>query len=338
MSASEAGDGGRAEPIDVDYEPAERPAPRSRNSARRPAGISPGAALVLAAATAVVGAAGGAIAPRLASVDAALDRVAPDTQAPADLAQVQSADAALNERLARVEQFVAAPLAQTAGADGVAVGAQFLAVQGAIASIQGRLDTLPSNEQVNALTGEVQALRAEVPGLSQRLEQAEAAARASFALAAAAEAAQASGGFVDAHAALAALLPADENVAALAPLAQTGAPTRIELRNRFSGLDMEIVRASLQGQAGAGLWGRVQSAASQWVTVRRVGQSNSTAGVVELAAARLAADDLAGAVAQVERLRGAAAQTAAPWLADARRRLEIENRLAAVRASLATLG
>jgi hypothetical protein len=338
MSASETGDGGRAEPIDVDYEPAERPPRRSRGPVRRNAGVSPGAALVLAAATAVAGAAGGAIAPRLPSVDAALDRVAPDAQEPADLAQVQATDAVFNERLARMEQYLAAPLAQTAGAEGAAVGAQFLAVQGAIASIQGRLDTLPSNEQVNALTGEVQALRAEVPGLSQRLQQAEAAARASFALAAAAEAAQASGGFAEAHAALAALLPNDDNVAALAPLAQTGAPTRIELRNRFAALEMDIVRASLQGQAGAGLWGRVQSAASQWITVRRVGQTNSTAGVVELASLRLAADDLAGAVAQVERLRGAAGQTAAPWLADARRRLDIENRLAAIRADLAALG
>jgi hypothetical protein len=60
--------------------------------------------------------------------------------------------------------------------------------------------------------------------------------------------------------------------------------------------------------------------------------------VVELASLRLAADDLAGAVAQVERLRGAAGQTAAPWLADARRRLDIENRLAAIRADLAALG
>ena len=294
--------------------------------------------MLLAGVAALAGAAGGAVAPRLASVDAALDRVAPDAQAPADLAQVQAADAAFNERIARIESFVGAPLAEIAGADGVPVGAQFMAVQGAIASIQGRLDVLPTNEQVSALTGEVQALRAEVPGLSQRLEQAEAAARASFALAAAAEAAQASGGFADAHAALAALMPADENVTALAPLALSGAPTRTELRNRFSGLELDIVRASLQGQAGAGLWGRVQSAASQWITVRRVGATNSTAGVVELAAERIAADDLAGAVAQVERLRGAAAQTAAPWLADARRRLEIENRLAAIRAVLAALG
>jgi hypothetical protein len=133
-------------------------------------------------------------------------------------------------------------------------------------------------------------------------------------------------------------MPTDPNVVALAPLAQVGAPTRIELRNRFADLELNVVRASLQAQAGAGLWGRVQATASQWITVRRVGETDTTAGVIEIAAQRLAADDLAGAVAQMDRLRGASAQAAAVWVADAKRRLEIENRLAAVRAELARLG
>jgi hypothetical protein len=337
MSATEAGDGGRAEPIDVDYEPADRGAAR-RSNARR-SGISTGGALVLAAFAAVAGAAGGAVAPRVPSLDAALDRIAPDPADPAaPLAEAQAADAALDARLDQLETFAGAPLAAAAGTEAAAVGGQLISVQSAVAAMQSRLDALPSNEQITTLTGEVQALRAEVPGLQERLQRAERASRASFAVAAAAEAAQASGGFSDAHAVLAAILPDDENVSALAPLAQQGAPTRSELRARFAAMELDIIRASLQAQAGAGLWGRVQATASQWVTVRRVGETDTTAGVMEQAQQRLMQDDLDGAVRQMERLRGASAQTAAPWLADARRRLEIESRIAAIRAQLAELG
>lgn len=337
MSATEAGDGGRAEPIDVDYEPADRGA--ARRAAVRRSGISTGGAMVLAAFAAAAGAAGGAVAPRVPSVDAALDRISPDpAEAAEPLAEAQAADAALDARLDQIESFVGAPLAAAAGAEAAAIGGQLITVQGAVAAIQGRLDTLPSNEQITALTGEVQALRAEVPSLQERLQRAELASRASFAVAAAAEAAQASGGFSDAHAVLAAILPNDENVAALAPLAQQGAPTRSELRARFAAMELDVIRASLQAQAGAGLWGRVQATASQWITVRRVGETDTTAGVVEQAQQRLLQDDLAGAVQQMERLRGASAQVAAPWLADARRRLEIESRIAAIRAQLAELG
>lgn len=337
MSATEAGDGGRAEPIDVDYEPAGRGAAR-RSHARR-SGISTGGALVLAAFAAVAGAAGGAVAPRVPSLDAALDRIAPDaTDLAAPSTEAQALDSALAARIDQLESFAGAPLAAAAGAEAAAVGGQLMSVQSAMAVMQSRLDALPSAEQITNLTGEVQALRAEVPGLQERLQRAELASRASFAVAAAAEAAQASGGFSDAHAVLAAILPDDDNVSALAPLAQQGAPTRSELRARFAALELDIVRASLQAQAGAGLWGRVQATASQWITVRRVGDRDTTAGVLEQVQQRLTQDDLDGAVRQMERLRGASAQTAAPWLADARRRLEIESRIAAIRAQLAELG
>ena len=62
---------GRAEPIDVEYEPA------YRDDDRRGGGIGGGTALALAVLAAGVGAAGGAIAPRLPAVQAALNDVAP---------------------------------------------------------------------------------------------------------------------------------------------------------------------------------------------------------------------------------------------------------------------
>jgi hypothetical protein len=134
------------------------------------------------------------------------------------------------------------------------------------------------------------------------------------------------------------MLPNNPDVAALAPLAQSGAPTRMELRDRFSALEVSILRAAAQSRAGAGLWGRLQAAAADWITVRRVGEGDTPAGVVERAAQRLAVDDLQGAISEASRLTGAAGQVAAPWLEQARRRLEIDVRLAAIRAELAGEG
>ncbi|MBK6704961.1 MAG: hypothetical protein IPG56_15210 [Caulobacteraceae bacterium] len=62
-------DRGRGEPIDVEYEPAYR-----EDSGR---GIGTGTALVLALVAAGVGAAGGAVAPRIPAVQSALNKIAP---------------------------------------------------------------------------------------------------------------------------------------------------------------------------------------------------------------------------------------------------------------------
>jgi hypothetical protein len=130
------------------------------------------------------------------------------------------------------------------------------------------------------------------------------------------------------------LLPNDPNVAALAPLARTGAPTRVELRDTFSHLDNEVIRAARQSQAGAGFWGRIQAALAQWIVIRRAGSGDTPEGIVDRAEQRLQADDLAGAIAQMNRLSGAPKRVAQPWINDAQRRLEIDQRIAAIRQEL----
>ncbi|HEX6980927.1 MAG TPA: mitofilin family membrane protein, partial [Alphaproteobacteria bacterium] len=66
------------------------------------------------------------------------------------------------------------------------------------------------------------------------------------------------------------------------------------------------------------------------VTIRRIGEvdGDTPEAVVARAERRLAADDLAGAVAELERLQGAPAAAAGSWLADARARLTAEAALA----------
>lgn len=331
MSSTDA----HGEPIDVEFEPAERP--RSYR-ARPPEGVGYGAALTLAVLAAGGGAAAGALAPRVPEVRAVMDRVLPDSAAP-PAAAVATNNAALEQRIAALESVVNAPLAEAASADGgTPTAARIFALQSGLQNIQAQLQQIPSSTQIAGLTAEVQRMQQELPAIEASSRSAAEAARAAFAVAAAAEASRSSGPFEQSYASLQALLPQDPNVLALAPLARSGAPTRNELRDDFADIEVDIIRAARQSQAGAGFWGRIQAALAQWVTVRRKGEGDTPAGVVERAEQRIAADDLAGAITELSRLSGPARQVAEPWLRDARKRLEIDTRLAAIRTELSRRG
>lgn len=330
-----ANDAGRGEPIDVEFEPAERHQPY-----RPPAqGVGFGAALTLALLSAGAGAVGGAVAPRLPEVREVLDQRFPDAAAqPRALAAIPNAG--IENRLAAIEGVMNTPLAQAGAlpADGANVTSRVYALQAGLRDVQTQLGQIPSSSEIAGLAAEVQRMQQELPAIEASSRSASEAARAAFAVAAAAEASRSSGPFEQSYASLQALLPSDPNVAALAPLSRTGAPTHSELRDRFANIEVDIIRAARQAQAGAGFWGRLQAAMAQWVTIRRRGEGDTPDGVVERAEARIAADDLAGAIQELTRLTGPAAQVAAPWLADARRRLEIDTRLAAVRTELSRRG
>ncbi len=319
------GERGRAEPIDVDYEPAYREERR---------GIGFGTALLLGVVAAGVGAAGGAVAPRLPAVRSALDGALPVSAT--STAEAPDALATIDHRLDAIEGIMNAPLA-VAASDGAGDGgtaARVFALQAGLRDVEGRLGQMPSTADVQALVAEVRRLQEELPAVAAEARSAATAARASYAVVAASEASRSSGPFEQAHASLAALLPNDPNVAALAPLARTGAPTRVELRDTFSRLDNEVIRAARQSQAGAGFWGRIQAALAQWIVIRRAGGGDTPEGIVDRAEQRLQADDLAGAIAQMNRLSGAPKRVAQPWINDAQRRLEIDQRLAAIRQEL----
>jgi hypothetical protein len=335
MSTNETGERGRAEPIDVEFEPADR-AYRGGGG-----GIGMGAALFLALLSAGAGAAGGALAPRIPEIDTLLDKAVPDGQAANASGATSEAVAQLDTRLKGIEGIMNTPFAEaaSAGAEGGDIAARTFALQAGLRDISARLDTMPSTNEVSRLVGEVQRLQQELPAVAAESRTASEAARAAFAVAAAAEASRSSGPFQQSYDSLAALLPNDANVAALAPLARTGAPTRAELRDTFDEIDNRIIRAARVQQAGAGFWGRIQAALADYIIVRRQGEGDTPDGVVELAGNRLAADDLAGAIEALSRLSGQARQVAdREWLNDAKRRLEIDQRLAAVRTELSRRG
>ncbi|MFZ2028812.1 MAG: mitofilin family membrane protein [Vitreimonas sp.] len=332
MSRDDDAERGRAEPIDVDFEPAER------GYHHAPGGIGGGTALLLAVLAAGVGAAGGAVAPRVAPVRTALDSAFPVSASASTPGSSAQSEGALTQRVAALEGIVNAPLHDSSGtpiSPGGDTAARVFALQSGLRDVETQLSRIPSSEQVAQLVTEVRGLQEQLPAVAEQARTASNAARAAFAVAAASDASSHSGPFQESYASLQALLPQDANVLALEPLSRTGAPTRAELRDRFSHLDIEIVRASQQAQAGSGFWGRIQAMLAQWIVVRRSGEGDTPAGVVDRADQRVAADDLDGAVRELSRLSGASRATAQPWINDAQRRIEIDRRLAAIRSTLA---
>jgi hypothetical protein len=285
----------------------------------------------LAIFAAGAGPAGGAVAPRLPPVRAALDSALPVQGASATGSEAVTT---LDARVDSIEALINTPLPEATSTGEPDTMARVIAMQAGLRDVETRLGQMPSSTEVSALVAEVRRLQEELPAVAAEARSAGVAACASYAVVAASEAARSSGPFEQAHSALVALLPNDENVIALGALARTGAPTRQELRERFARLDDDIIRAATRAQAGAGFWGQIRAQLAQWIIVRRTGEGDTPAGVVERAERALASDNLAEAVRELNTLSGAPKTAAQRWIADAQRRLEIDTRIAAIRTEL----
>lgn len=330
MSASEAAESGRDEPIDVEWEPADkrRPERRVRRKPQGGEGIGFAGALVLSIFAALAGGAMGAIGSRSPALAPVLDQFG---AAPKGTAQAAfAAGGPLEKRLAQLEKSVLSVETAASGASPDSV----LALQQSVQALQGRI----GDADLAAMTATVNQVKADIDVVREQAASASQAARAAFAVAAAAEAARSSEPFEGALATLEGVLPGNADVAALAPLAKTGAPSRQELKDEFKSLQNKIITQARISNAGAGFWGRVQAYLAQFVVVRRTGETNTPTGFVERASERLFNDDLAGAVSELSRLTGPAAQVSGSWVQRAKARLEIDARLAAIRAELSRRG
>ena len=116
------------------------------------------------------------------------------------------------------------------------------------------------------------------------------------------------------------------DAAALAGPAKSGVASRAALSLRLSELASAIANAEAAAPrddwAGQG-WARLRSL----VTIRRIGGSGQSEAEAAVASAQraLAQGDLAGSVAALEKLTGAPADAARPWLEMARARLAAEE-------------
>ncbi len=149
------------------------------------------------------------------------------------------------------------------------------------------------------------------------------------------EALRGSGPYVSELKALQNLAAADPELAPLiAPLAAhagTGLPTLADLQSAFPAVAAAVVAAE-RGEQGEGWFAGVLRRLSGTVTIRRVGmvEGNSPDAVVARAEVKLAAGDLAGALAELDGLEGAPAAAAASWRAQASARLAATQALSAL--------
>lgn len=235
---------------------------------------------------------------------------------------VIAADAAEARRLS--EETAAIPAAQNAAIE--AIGARVDALTESVAA-QG--DALDSVSETTAL------LASRLTGVSTAPGSAGRGAAAAIAFATLQDAADAGRPFATEFEEAARYFARDEDFTALKPIAETGAPTPGAIAAMFP----SVTRAVRQAEAGApaSMAERVGRMVTGLVTVRRVDapETDAAGDIIARAKARLSKDDIAGAVAEMDRLEGPAHEAASSWITQASRRLELEDRLDALRERLA---
>ncbi len=176
-------------------------------------------------------------------------------------------------------------------------------------------------EQINTLALKLDALEEEVARPDPSAQ-----AALGIALANLARAVDAGTPFVAELEAIAALAPQDPAVAALLEVAPDGVRSFTALKFQFTNLVDPLLVA--ERQAGRETyWDRFVGNVLSVVTVRRVGDvaGDSVEAIVARTEIRLDAEDLSGAVAQVQGLSGAAADVAAVWLEQADARVRVDR-------------
>ncbi|MDZ4381159.1 MAG: mitofilin family membrane protein [Parvibaculum sp.] len=199
-----------------------------------------------------------------------------------------------------------------------------------IADQVGSIDALVRalDLRLAALAPDVEKMEERVGALEQAEEDPDAAARAALGLALAnlARAVESAGPFETELRVVETFLPDEPALGGLAEAAAAGVPTRAALEARFPMLAQSIFDA--ERHAGEdGWWSRFVANAKSLITVRRTGEisGDTTEAKVARMEERLKVHDLAGAVVEAEALEGPAAETAAPWIADARDRLDTDR-------------
>jgi uroporphyrinogen-III synthase len=121
-------------------------------------------------------------------------------------------------------------------------------------------------------------------------------------------------------------------VAPLAEYANTGIPTRALLSRRFSAVVTRATRVALVSR-DTGWLDRTIAQLSSVVSIRRVGDDvagDTPQAVLARAEARVQADDLIGALAELAKLTGAPAKSVAGWRQNAEARMTADKAVAAL--------
>jgi hypothetical protein len=217
----------------------------------------------------------------------------------------------LDDLLQRVDRLEAVPKGDTSIPP--IIGDRISALETSTAVLSGRID---------ALADQIQAMSAKPTAA----EDNEKAARA-VAIGTLRQAAERSGSFAADLAMIEALEIAPEDVAALKPLAEKGAPARAELAAEFTTVSDAILAAAAGGPESGGIVDRLISHARGLVTVRPVGPiaGDTPAAIVSRMQAAVDKGDLAAALKEREGLPEAAKVASAAWAKGAADRVAIDK-------------
>lgn len=187
-----------------------------------------------------------------------------------------------------------------------------------------------------ALTAQVNTI-AETARQSTEAGNSELAGKAALVLAAGRlkDAAAGSAPFSGAWQAIEALGVAPSDYPAIPAAAASGVPTIEQLKTGFADEASRAIVADKVGSDGTWVEGALKRVGSL-VKVRRTGdlEGEEVEAVVARAEVRLASDDLAGALAELETLQGAAAEEISDWVANGKRRLALNTDVEALQASI----
>lgn len=270
-----------------------------------------------------------------AAVAALTERIealeAVDTSGEASSQDVARAIAALETRLSQAEESIASVRQAASAAD-----VQRLSrLEASIVSLRNEIEDVKraGSQDTEQLTSLINAMRAEEAEARGEAETASRTAQVALALSGIESASRKGGGFDPEYRTLRTLLPRDESVQQLAPIAETGAPTLATLRTTFETASA-AARKRLSGDGARGLsW--LNRAFGDAVSVRRIdGEDEDPVALLAGAQEALEAGDLAAALDSIGKLDGDAAVAMADWTRQANRRITLDAAIESLRQRL----
>lgn len=243
---------------------------------------------------------------------------------------VEANSQAVEQMTAAIEDLRAAV---NVPADGVA-GEAVAQLQDTISALEERVASLEQGTEVDDLAGRIARLEEEISGLREQvgatIEQAEAATALGRAYAGLSERVAAGAPFAEELEAVSSELPGAPGLDVLRPLADDGIATVADLQARLGELSAALPADGDEAAATAdGFFETMRRRIENMVTVRRADEADWPRAAARAEEA-LERGDVAGAIAEVEPVSGAAPDEIEAWLADARARRDAQAALDAL--------
>jgi hypothetical protein len=278
---------------------------------------------------------------QLATLQGRVDGLAPkpdDQPVPQQGPSTPSSGSAAPNAVPPASTPPAAPSAAPAGAVVADVGllkSELAGIGGRVTAIETRLAALDptgaGGAVIAGLQADIASLKATIAALQTQIAAAPSPA-VTMAVVNLAEAAGRSGPFLTEFETLRTAMGSVPEVAALEGFARTGVPTRTMLQERFSTLGPAITAAAQSSQKDVGLVVWFRSLMSSMITVKAAPNANGKGGDDVLARAKTKLDqgDLSGCADDLGNLQNPPTAVT-EWIASARKRIDLESRLSAVR-------